>query len=195
MHAINHISAQKALEWLLEGNRDYINSKNNHQGDISLEKRIHTHRHGQSPFAIVVTCSDSRVIPESIFMKGIGDLFVIRLAGNVIGDFALGSIEYAVQHLGCKLIMVMGHTSCGAISASLDGTHDGYVGMITDEIKKAIGHIRNPLAATKINVGYSVSKIRSSQIIKDLSHDGLVVLGSIYHTSTGRVELIDYKVK
>lgn len=194
MHDVNHISAQTALEWLIEGNRDYMNSKNNHKGDISLEKRIHTHKHGQSPFAIIVTCSDSRVIPESIFMKGIGDLFVIRLAGNVIGDFALGSIEYAASHLGCKLIMVMGHTSCGAVLASLEGSHDGFVGMITDEIKHAIGHIRNPLAATKINVGYAVNKIRKSKIINSLSHEGLTVIGSIYHTSTGRVEILDKKL-
>ncbi len=195
MHSVNHIDAKKALEWLIEGNKDYIYSKSNHQGDISLEKRIHTHKHGQSPFAIIITCSDSRVIPESIFMKGIGDLFVIRLAGNVIGDFALGSIEYAVGHLGCKLIMVMGHTSCGAVSASLDGSHDGYVGMITDEIKKAIGHIRNPLAATKKNTMNSVSKIKSSNIVKPLLKEGLVVIGSIYHTSTGEVEIIEKKAR
>lgn len=189
MHDVNHISAAKALEWLIEGNNDYINSKMNH-GDISPEKRMHTHHHGQSPFAIVVACSDSRVIPESIFMKGIGDLFVIRLAGNVIGDFALGSIEYAVQHLGCKLIFVMGHTGCGAIAASLDGTHDGYVGMITDEIKKAIGHIKSPLFASKRNIGYAIDKINTSSIISKLKDEGLEIVGGIYHTSTGHVEVL-----
>ena len=73
MHNTNSISASKALEWLIEGNNDYLNAKNNHSGDISQEKRMHTHKHGQSPFAVIITCSDSRVIPENIFMKGIGD--------------------------------------------------------------------------------------------------------------------------
>lgn len=190
MHNTNSISASKALEWLIEGNNDYLNAKNNHSGDISQEKRMHTHKHGQSPFAVIITCSDSRVIPENIFMKGIGDLFVIRLAGNVIGDFALGSIEYAAQHLGCKLIFVMGHTACGAVAASLDGHGDSYVGMITQEIKKAIGRIKNPLAATKRNVLYSISKIKGSPIINELENGGLEVVGGIYHTSTGKVEIL-----
>lgn len=183
------IEAQKALDWLIEGNNDYINASKNHS-DISASKRAHTHHHGQNPFALIICCSDSRVIPESIFMKGIGDLFVVRLAGNVIGDFALGSIEYAIEHLGIRLVMVMGHTKCGAIHASIEGNHDDYIGMITDEIKRAIGSVTNNLAATKINVLNSIKKIRTSRIVEKLEADGLEIVGSIYHTQSGKVEIL-----
>lgn len=183
------VSAEKALAWLIEGNNDYINAKNHHS-DISSEKRMHLHHHGQNPFAVIITCSDSRVIPESIFLKGIGDLFVIRLAGNVVGDFALGSIEYAIEHLDCKLVMVMGHTKCGAIHASIEGNHDDYIGMITDEIKKAIGSVSNNLAATKINVLNTIKKIRSSRIVEACESKGLEIVGSIYHTISGKVEIL-----
>lgn len=188
---MKEISAQQALLWLIEGNKDYIESRNNHQGDISLEKRMHTHHHGQNPFAVIITCSDSRVIPENIFMKGIGDLFVIRLAGNVIGDFALGSVEYAIEHLGCKLVMVMGHTKCGAINASIEGSHDHYIGMIIEEIKKAIGTVTNPYSATKVNVFNSISKIRKSRIIQEYESKGLEIIGSVYHTISGKVEILN----
>lgn len=184
------IPATKALEWLIEGNKDYIEAEKNHHGDISLERRMHTHRHGQNPFAVIITCSDSRVIPESIFMKGIGDLFVIRLAGNVVGDFGLGSIEYAVEHLECNLVVVMGHTSCGAINAALDRHHQGYIGLITKEIKSAIFNEISPIVATKLNVRNTINKIMDSEIIKKRLNEGLEVVGSVYHTHSGVVEFI-----
>jgi len=184
------VSAEVALRWLIEGNNDYIEAEKNHHGDISLERRVHTHRHGQNPFAVIITCSDSRVIPESIFMKGIGDLFVIRLAGNVIGDFGLGSIEYAIEHLDCNLVVVMGHSSCGAINAALDRHHQGYIGSITKEIKKAIGNEISPIVATKLNVKNTINKIYESDIVKKKLNEGLEVIGSIYHTHSGHVEFL-----
>jgi carbonic anhydrase len=186
---VKNIDAKKALEWLLEGNNDYIDAKINHHGDISKEKRLHLHHHGQNPFALIICCSDSRVIPENIFMKGIGDLFVIRLAGNVIGDFALGSIEYGIEHLGIKLVMVLGHTSCGAIHASLEGSHDSYIGEITKEIKKAIFSTNDPIKASKLNVYHSVEKIKQSPLVKkDL--DNITIVPALYHTHSGKVEII-----
>lgn len=186
---IKSIDANTALKWLIEGNKDYIDAKTNHHGDISQEKRHHLHHHGQNPFALIVCCSDSRVIPENIFMKGLGDLFVVRLAGNVCGDFALGSIEYGIEHLGIKLVLVMGHTGCGAVHAALEGSHDSYIGEITNEIKKAIGRTKNPLNATKKNVLNSINKIKSSPLIeKDL--DKATIVGAIYHTNTGKVEIL-----
>lgn len=184
------VSADMAIKWLIEGNNDYIYAEKNHHGDISLEKRIHTHRHGQNPFAVIITCSDSRVIPENIFMKGIGDLFVIRLAGNVIGDYGIGSVEYAVEHLDCKLVMVMGHSSCGAITAALDKDHSGYIGAITKEIKKAIGTEKSPIIATKINVNNTIKNILNSEVINKEIKNGVKVIGSIYHTHSGKVELL-----
>ncbi len=105
-------TANEAVSKLKKGNLNYI-SANRNDGDVSSAVRLKTCVEGQKPYAIIITCSDSRVIPESIFSAGIGDLFVIRVAGNVIDNHQLGSIEYAAEHLGCRLILVMGHNHCG----------------------------------------------------------------------------------
>lgn len=183
------IDGEKALEWLIEGNNDYIHAKHNH-GDISKEKRIHTHRHGQNPFAIIISCSDSRVIPEGIFMKGIGDLFVIRAAGNVLDDYGLGSIEYGLEHLGCKLILVLGHTKCGAIEASLGETPSSYIGSLVSNIKNSIGTVKNPLVASKMNVFGEIRKINENILNKNSEFKDVLVKGAIYHTSTGKVQIL-----
>lgn len=104
---------------LVEGNRRYLNARSC-SGDISPSIRLRTFTEGQSPFATVFTCSDSRVIPEAIFDSGIGDLFVVRTAGNTLSDSALGSVEYAVRHLGCPLVLVLGHTGCGAVTSAIE---------------------------------------------------------------------------
>ena len=114
MHAFI-MTADKALKKLKEGNAKYLNAETS-RGNISRMLRKYTHENGQHPYAIIITCSDSRVIPESIFSAGLGDLFVIRVAGNVIDDHQLGSIEYAADHLGSPLIVVLGHTLCSAVS-------------------------------------------------------------------------------
>ena len=129
-------TAADAIYKLAAGNLKYLNAENG-SGDISRRIRMSTWAKGQSPYAIIVTCSDSRVIPESIFSAGIGELFVIRLAGNVIDDQQLGSIEYAAGHLGCRLVVVLGHTHCGAVDAAIHYEPEGYIKYITDEIKKA----------------------------------------------------------
>ena len=112
---IKNLTADEALEKLKSGNQIYMNSRTG-SGDISPEKRLDTCRNGQQPYAIIITCSDSRVLPESVFSAGIGELFVIRVAGNVMDDHQLGSVEYAASHLGVKLIVVMGHNHCGAVA-------------------------------------------------------------------------------
>lgn len=101
MEHISVIDCETALNRLMAGNKEYLIAKEG-KGDISEEIRILTHEYGQKPYAIVIACSDSRVIPEKIFMVGIGEIFTIRVAGNVIGDFELGSIEYAAGHLGAR---------------------------------------------------------------------------------------------
>lgn len=98
-------------------------------------------------YAIVLACSDSRVIPEAIFSAGIGDLFVIRVAGNVVDKHQLGSIEYAEDHLGCNLVVVLGHTGCGAVDAAMHHEPYGTVKFITDEIADAIGDETDEAAA------------------------------------------------
>ena len=93
----------------------------------------------------MICCSDSRVLPESLFCAGIGELFVIRVAGNVIDNHQLGSIEYAAEHVGCPLILVLGHDRCGAVDAAIRHDPDGYIKFITDEIREAIGEERDLL--------------------------------------------------
>ena len=177
-----YVSATDALQRLKEGNLIYLNS-NTSVGDISPQRRLFTSENGQSPYAIVVTCSDSRVIPESIFSAGIGELFVVRVAGNVIDNHQLGSIEYAIEHLGCKLVAVLGHTQCGAVSAAMRN-NKGYVSFITDEIKRAIGEESDPIKATVINIRHSVEKIKKSlNVAEDLR-----IIGALYNTDSGIVD-------
>ncbi|MDE6677170.1 MAG: carbonic anhydrase [Clostridia bacterium] len=171
-----------ALERLKEGNALYLNAKTG-AGDISPERRQYTSQHGQSPYAVIVSCSDSRVIPESIFSAGIGDLFVVRVAGNVIDNYGLGSIEYAVEHLGCRLVVVLGHTGCGAVGAALK-TGGGFVKFITDEIRLAIGGETDGAKASILNVKRSVSKIKT--LLKGA--EDLCVTGALYHTDSGVVD-------
>ena len=187
---VQNISADQALEKLKKGNQCYLNATRS-LGDISPQIRLKTKEHGQHPYAIVITCSDSRVIPESIFSAGIGDLFVIRVAGNVIDGHQLGSIEYAAEHLGCRLVLVLGHTFCGAINAAIHHDPDGYIKFITDEINLAIGDETDNYRACCLNVRRSVSLIKENIDIRHMEEDeGLRVLGAVYHIENGNVEYI-----
>lgn len=187
MHKEN-ISATEALERLKAGNQRYLEAESN-PGDISPKIRKKTSEEGQSPYAIVVTCSDSRVIPESIFSVGIGEIFVIRVAGNVIDNHQLGSIEYAADHLGSRLVVVVGHSGCGAVGAAISGEPSGFVKYITDEIRTAIGEEKDELRACCLNVKRSVSVINSS--LKLDGNSDVMVCGAVYHLDSGKVEFLD----
>ena len=189
MHKEN-LSAAEALAKLKEGNQRYLEAETN-PGNVSPKIRQLTCDEGQSPYAIVVTCSDSRVIPESIFSAGIGELFVIRVAGNVIDNHQLGSIEYAADHLGSKLVVILGHSHCGAVGAALSGEPSGYVKYITDEIRKAIGEEKDELKASCLNVERAVSMVRDGLKLGDEKEDGVKVCGAIYHIDSGKVEFLD----
>ena len=191
MHIKLNMSAAKAVEKLKEGNEKYLDTITG-MGDVSKESRMRTQRHGQHPYAIIVTCSDSRVIPESIFSAGIGDLFVIRLAGNVIDDHQLGSIEYAAGHLGCRLIVVLGHTHCGAVDAAMNSDPEGYIKFITNEIKRAIGDEKDERKACEKNVWQSIQMIEHSLEIHHIEDEiGLRVVGAMYDIETGEVEFME----
>ena len=183
------VSAAEALEKLKKGNERYLAAESN-PGDVSQKIRKATCEEGQSPYAIVVTCSDSRVIPESIFSAGIGELFTIRVAGNVMDNHQMGSVEYAADHLGTKLAVVLGHTNCGAVGAAVSSDPGGFVKYITDEIKKAIGDEKDPVKASCLNVQNSVAAIRDS--LKEMvEKGGLTVCGALYHIDSGEVEFLD----
>ena len=183
------MTAEEALKRLTRGNEAYCAGAHT-IGDTSAQIRLHTAAHGQQPYAIVIACSDSRVIPEAIFDAGIGELFVIRVAGNVIDNHQLGSIEYAASHLGAKLIVVLGHTRCGAVDAAMHHDPDGYIRFITDEIADAIADEQDEETACRLNALHSVVRIEESLEIRRQERDGLRLCAALYHVDTGAVEFL-----
>ena len=184
------LSATEAIERLKRGNERYLEALHA-EGDVSPALRKATFEEGQRPYAVVLACSDSRVIPEAIFSAGIGDLFVIRVAGNVVDNHQLGSIEYAEDHLGCNLVLVLGHTGCGAVDAAMHHEPYGTVKFITDEIADAIGDEHDEAAACLANVAHSVRRIEESRKVRvDEEEHGLRVVGALYHTDSGEVEFL-----
>ena len=179
------------IERLTEGNRRFLAAEQS-LGDVSPAVRRHTAEHGQAPYAIVVACSDARVMPESIFSAGLGEMFVIRVAGNVLDDHQLGSIEYAAGHLHCRLIVVLGHTGCGAVSAALSGGGDGFIKYITDEILLAVGDERDPGRACCLNVRHAVETIRREFAAHpEIPSAELDVVGAVYDIADGSVRWLD----
>lgn len=177
----------KTLEKLKLGNKQYQDLDHN-PSDLSAERREDTAINGQKPYAIVLTCSDSRVPPEHIFAAGIGDLFVVQTAGNVVNDFELGSIEYGAAHLGAEVILVMGHTHCGAVGAALAGHAQGHIEDIVKEIQSGLNGAATEEEAVYNNILNSKKRIMESEIISDLAEQGkAVVVCSKYDIETGNV--------
>lgn len=177
------MSASVALEKLLEGNERYV-ATGRISGDFSNEIR-NKNLKSQHPYAVVVTCSDSRAVPEAIFDASLGQLFTIRVAGNVIGEHELGSIEYAVSHLGVSLVAVVGHTCCGAVDAAMHGHAEGHIASITDDIAKNIGGESDYLAACKLNAVAGAKRVRAALSLLD---EGCVAM--LYDIETGEVKLL-----
>nr|AGS51854.1 carbonic anhydrase [uncultured bacterium contig00117] len=181
-----------AILRLVKGNDAYVKAMTNN-ADISLPLREKTATEGQTPYAVIITCSDSRVPPEHIFSAGVGELFVIRTAGNVVGTFELGSIEYGAEHLGAKAIVILGHSKCGAVDAAIKDAHvEGCVADIVKEIKPGISGAENADIAENLNIKNSYNKIKESEIIAELSHSGKVVIRQAkYDIATGKVSFLD----
>ena len=178
------------IERLIAGNHRSLTAEQC-SGDYSPARRLDTAENGQQPYAIVISCADSRVVPESIFSAGLGDLFVIRIAGNVLDAHQLGSIEYAAAHLGSKLILVLGHTGCGAVGAALAGGGEGYIQYITDEILLAVGAERDPEKACRMNVQHAVEAIKHAfRDHPEIPSAGLEIRGAVYDIRTGIVDWI-----
>ena len=196
------------LALLKKGNRRFVLNKslNAHQDSVRVKELIK----GQNPKAVIIGCSDSRVSPEVVFDQGLGDLFVIRTAGNVMGDFELGSIEYAADHLHTKLIVVMGHSSCGAVNAMLEhnsaGEHahpvPGHIASIVkslesgDKVKEVLANKDGEaldLRAVEANVIDGVKQLRNSTpILKGLFDSREIqIVGAIYHIDSGEVVYLD----
>ena len=199
-HSTIPIDAEEAVKRLLEGNRRYI-AGNNSAIHRTAQRRTEVAK-GQHPFAIIVGCSDSRVPPEILFDQGIGDLFVVRNAGNVIDDIAIGSIEYAVEHLGVQLVMVLGHERCGAVDATLKGgAVGGKLKSIVDAIKPAVEKAKAKgqttpgcdllCSSVKSNARMVAEKLRkSSPVLTDPIENGILrVVGAYYELDSGLVTL------
>lgn len=183
--------AESVRQYLLSQNAEYVKNGKN-AGDISAKKRADTSANGQQPYAVIVTCSDSRVPAEHIFNAGIGELFVIRTAGNVIGEYELGSVEYGAEHLGTKLVVVLGHTNCGAVDAALNGGAHGNIKAITDEILSCLPEKCDAREAEQLNVENSIRKIMDSEIMQKLAKSGeTTVLGAIYDIESGKVDFLN----
>src|SRR5213596_1212417 len=188
----------EAISKLKEGNGRYTSGNLQHPGQTT-ERRSELTK-SQHPFAVIVSCSDSRVPPEIVFDQGLGDLFVVRVAGNVIDDHSLGSIEYAVDHLGVRLIVVLGHQSCGAVKAAKEtiaakGKAPGHIQSLITAIQPAVeATAKEDLDATiKANVKNVVQALRSSTpILKAKVDSGDVqVIGGYYSLDTGSVTFLD----
>lgn len=175
------ISSSDALTRLKEGNKKYLSSAAP-DADISAKKREYTAQNGQAPYATVITCSDSRVIPEAIFSAGIGELFVIRTAGNTVGNTELASIEYAVSHLKTPLVLVLAHTGCGAVGAALNKEGHGFIKQITDVIETALNGETDPEKACIKNA------LHSAGVIKEKL--GIDAMCALYKIDTGKVEFL-----
>lgn len=187
-HAFN--SPEEIRAFLIEGNKLFMISEQNssHTGTARRLSLVDE----QEPYALIVTCADSRVPPEHIFSAGLGDLFIIRNAGNVIGDFELGSIEYALEHLAIEYILVLGHEHCGAVEATLANTDINEVSdklaTIVCEIDEAIGIHENARQAEILNTKNSIEKIIQNPVVaKFLKAKKLLVEGAIYHIDNGEV--------
>jgi carbonic anhydrase len=190
------VSPDQALKNLMDGNARFVASKTVHP-DQSTARRIEVVA-GQHPFAAILGCADSRVPPELIFDQGLGDLFVVRVAGNVATAEVLGSIEYAVEHLGIPIVMVLGHENCGAIKATADHEHgDIHVNSLVKAIQPAVNEARLQKGdlihnAVACNVKRTVGAIRvATPTLKKLIASGkLKVVAADYDLATGRVELL-----
>ena len=201
------LSASEALDRLREGNERFVSDirshatvvRRSHRGDLA---------DGQEPFAIILGCSDSRVPAEIVFDQGLGDLFVIRVAGNIVAPSQIGSVEFAVSKFGTRLVVVLGHSRCGAVEATLDelrrpsAKQSRYLYSIVDRVRPSV----EPLLATPLrddpealirdavraNVRVSASQLRhGSELLESLAGDGLIVVGAEYSLESGIVDFFD----
>lgn len=198
----------EAFSTLQNGNMRFYEGKSKHPNqDTAVREELSK---GQKPHTIILSCSDSRVPPETIFDQGLGDIFVVRLAGNVASSEAIASIEYAIEHLGARLLVVMGHESCGAVGAAI-GSKPG-VSAGSESLDGLVGKIKGNLSApavanatedktmrnaVKDNVSANLKDLlKRSDIIREaVNNKGLVLASAIYSLKTGRVEFWDAGMK
>lgn len=194
-------TAEQAMAWLQEGNARFI--KNNAENPNSTTERVSEVASGQHPFATILSCADSRVPVERVFDRGVGDLFVIRVAGNIAGESETGTIEYGTGHLHTPLLVVMGHTACGAVNAAASGAElHGAVAKLVGRIQPSVEQARaqypelkpdqiTPIAV-RLNVMNTIENLLTgSDEIRDLANSGkLEIVGAVYDLTSGRVQFL-----
>lgn len=188
----------QALHWLQDGNRRYVEHHAKHpRQDTRARLKV---AEGQHPLAIVLGCADSRVAPEVIFDQGLGDLFVVRVAGCVVDEVIVGSIEFAATRFGVPLVVVMGHERCGAVQAALEAEHleelphgvRALLEPILPAVRLAKSQNTDPLqAAIRLHTQNMVYRLRGDEVLKPLQQSGqLRIVGGTYHLESGKVDFI-----
>lgn len=192
------MTSDEALKKLIAGNKRFAERNMSHPNQT--RERQDEITKGQSPFAIILSCSDSRIPPEIIFDQGLGDLFIIRVAGNILDEIIKGSIEYAVEHLKVKLVMVLGHSNCGALRAAISG------GNVTDNIRHIIDSLLPSITkarelkgdihenATKLNILRAVEKLMVTPPVLDtlVEKGHLKIVGAYYNLESGLIEILKH---
>jgi carbonic anhydrase len=190
------VDPDTALKRMLEGNKQFVQGRQ--QNPDQLQLRLQETAQVQYPFASMLSCADSRVPAEIVFNQGLGDLFVVRLAGNVISPTAVGSLEFATAVLGCQLIMVLGHERCGAVTAAVKGDPlPGRIGTFVEDIKPAVARVKgkpgDPVDnAVVANVQYQVELLQETSVmLTQLIQEGkLKIVGGRYDLDSGEVRIV-----
>lgn len=192
---LENLTPYKCFEILVEGNKRFINSLNSDHDHLEM---INETREGQYPFAVILSCMDSRTSVELIFDQGLGDLFSIRVAGNIVNNDILASIEYAVKYVGSKILVVLGHTECGAIKGAKQGIKDGHLTELLERIRPSLSKAmlkdekehRFHDNAAYANVENSLEEILTrSDIVKDMFKKGDIgIVGGVYNIESGEVD-------
>lgn len=192
------LTPEDALRYLKEGNKRFIR---NLRANRNLLQQVNETAEGQFPFAIILSCIDSRTSAELVFDQGLGDIFSARVAGNIVNEDILGSMEYAVKYAGSKLIVVLGHTKCGAIISACNQIRDGNITALLQKLKPAVEKESTILKdrngtneefvnkVSELNVHFAMREIRErSSIIAEMISDGKIKLeGGVYDVETGEV--------
>ncbi|MEG1617470.1 MAG: carbonic anhydrase [Bacteroidales bacterium] len=195
------MTPQKALQFLKEGNERFVNNLKLHR---NLLEQVQYYKHGQHPFAIILSCMDSRTSAELIFDQGLGDIFSLRVAGNILNEDIIGSMEYACKVVGSKLIMILGHSNCGASQGACAGQKVGSLTQLLQKLNISIEEVKLELAdtpcespefvdaVTRHNIYHSMDEVlHRSPVLKALYDEGKIgLVGAYHHLGTGEVEFL-----
>lgn len=196
----DQITPEEAISLLKKGNERFVS---NLKINRNLLQQVNETSEGQHPFAVIISCMDSRTSPELVFDQGLGDVFTIRIAGNVINEDIIGSTEFGCKVAGAKVVLVLGHTNCGAINGAINNVELGHLHFVTDKIKRCLPQIKKNLVnatasdvceqVTLENVKLGMNDLKKNSMILNelLNKKEIKIVGGIYDLSTGLVEFIE----